>query len=74
MKAIAITLLSVLMLSLPADAQMFHPEMRVPKARALSEARKMVEQLFDNLRKGKSKEIADSIVSQLGRRAPGSPE
>jgi hypothetical protein len=67
MRVIATSLLLTVILATPAaNAQMFHPETRVPNAEALSEARKMVEQLFDNLRKGKSKEIAEWIVGQLG--------
>jgi len=67
MRVIAVTVLCAVILATPvADAQLFHPEIRVPNAEALTAARKMAADLFSKLKEGKSEEIAKWIVVQSG--------
>ena len=47
-------------------AQGFKPELKPPTAVALTAARKMCTALFENLKAGKTQDIADWIMSQLG--------
>lgn len=68
MKRSFIILIVALCLLAPAGvrAQPFTPELKSPNPAALTAARKMCTTLFENLKSGKTQEIADWMMSQLG--------
>ena len=50
----------------PASAQLFKAETKVPNAKALSAAQKHCTQVFEHLKAGKTQEISDWIMSEIG--------
>jgi len=60
------TVVIVQALSGAAQAQYYRPPHRVPPPEVETAARKMCTDLFDNLKAGKSAEIADWIIAQVG--------
>ena len=50
----------------PARAQLFKPEMKVPNGEHLSAARKMTEGVFAKLKAGKTEDLAKWIVNEVG--------
>jgi len=65
-KRTAISLVLCLSFVTASEAQLGKPKIVSPSATAVSEAQKMVEKLFTNLKEGKSEEIAKWLVDQIG--------
>jgi hypothetical protein len=52
--------------STPSLGQAVPPQMKVPSGQSLARAHKMAEQLFENLKNGKSQAIAQWIADEIG--------
>ena len=56
----------IALLTTSASAQLYKAEMKAPSAEALSAARKQCMSLFNNLKKGKTEEIAQWMIEEIG--------
>lgn len=69
MKLLGINALLVLLSMMsftPIFGQAVPPQLKMPSGQSLSRAHKMAEQLFENLKAGKSQEIAQWITDEVG--------
>ncbi len=66
MKSVIPVALIALLATSPSGAQEFKAELKTPSASALAAARKMCTELFENLKAGKTQEIADWLQAQIG--------